>query len=372
MGTKTMIQKSFLFYLAHPAHYHLFKNIIKLLKQKGHTVLITIKSKDVLSKLLVEEGVTFINVAVKVRKDNKLGILNSVIKRNIRHFILCLKYRPDFFISSSAEFSPLSRILNITYINVFEDDLILFKNYRRFLGPFVNTMICPNPCNNGNLNAKTVKYSGYQELAYLRPKYFKPDHSIVEKYFSKYNKNFIIRFAKLTAWHDEGKSGLTTEIAKKLIALLQEYGNVFITSERELPEEFERYRLPIKASDMHHFLYYADLYVGDSQTMTVEAAVLGTPALRFNDFVGELGCIEELEYKYNLTYGFKTNEPEKLYEKIKELLNIVDLKKIWETRRNDMLEQTIDLSEMIVWLMENYPQSIKIISENPDYQFNFK
>jgi len=361
-----------LFYLAHPAHFHLFKNSIKLLNQKGHKVLITIKSKDVLSKLLEEEGISFINIAEKERKDNKLSILIGVIKRNIKHLLLCLRYRPDFFISSSAEYSPLSRILNIKYINVFEDDLILFKNYSRFLGPFVNIMICPNPCNNGKLNKKTIKYSGNQELAYLRPEHFYPDYSKVENYFSTNSKNFIIRFAKLAAWHDEGKTGLTTEITKRIISLLKEYGNVFITSEKELSEEFQKYRIPIKSSDMHQVLYYADLFIGDSQTMTAEAAVLGTPALRFNDFVGKLGYLEELEYKYNLTYGFKTNESDKLYEKIKELLNIPDLKKTWEIRRNEMLKQTIDLSKMLVWFIENYPLSIKIIKENPDYQLGFK
>ena len=73
---------------------------------------------------------------------------------------------------------------------------------------------------------------------------------------------------------------------------------------------------------MHHALYYADIYIGDSQTMTAEAAVLGTPALRFNDFVGKLSYLEELEHKYELTYGIKTSEPEKLYEKIREILKM--------------------------------------------------
>jgi predicted glycosyltransferase len=49
------------------------------------------------------------------------------------------------------------------------------------------------------------------------------------------------------------------------------------------------------------------MYIGDSQTMTAEAAVLGTPAIRFNDFVGELSYLEELEYTFDLTYGIKTN-----------------------------------------------------------------
>jgi len=32
------------------------------------------------------------------------------------------------------------------------------------------------------------------------------------------------------------------------------------------------------------YLYYANVYIGDSQTMATEASVLGTPAIRSNSF----------------------------------------------------------------------------------------
>ena len=36
----------------------------------------------------------------------------------------------------------------------------------------------------------------------------------------------------------------------------------------------------IDPSDMHHALAFASLYIGDTQTMAAEAAVLGTPSIR--------------------------------------------------------------------------------------------
>lgn len=36
-----------LFHLAHPAQYHMFKNVIENLKQKGHKIKITINTKDI-------------------------------------------------------------------------------------------------------------------------------------------------------------------------------------------------------------------------------------------------------------------------------------------------------------------------------------
>lgn len=63
-----------LFHLGHPAHFHLFKNIISDFTNKGDNVLILIKKKDVLEKLLDESGFKYFNILPKGRKDNKISI----------------------------------------------------------------------------------------------------------------------------------------------------------------------------------------------------------------------------------------------------------------------------------------------------------
>lgn len=50
-------------------------------------------------------------------------------------------------------------------------------------------------------------------------------------------------------------------------------------------------------------MVFASLYIGDSQTMSAEAGVLGVPFVRFNDFVGRIGYLRELEDVYELGYG---------------------------------------------------------------------
>ena len=66
---------------------------------------------------------------------------------------------------------------------------------------------------------------------------------------------------------------------------------MYITSERELPEEFEKYRIKIKVNDIAHAIYFAELLIADSQTMSAEAAVLGTPYIRYNDFIGKISYL---------------------------------------------------------------------------------
>jgi hypothetical protein len=181
-----------------------------------------------------------------------------------------------------------------------------------------------------------------------------------------------LRFAKLSAHHDSGKTGITEQIAKSLIKELESYARIYITSERKLEPQFEKYRININPRDMHHVIYHADLYIGDSQTMAAEAAVLGTPSIRFSDFVGKIGYLEELEHKYGLTFGIKTQEPQKLLDKIKELINMPDIKNEWQRRRQKMLSDKIDVAAFMAWFIEHYPESARIMKENPNYQYNFK
>ena len=59
---------------------------------------------------------------------------------------------------------------------------------------------------------------------------------------------------------------------------------------------------------MHHVMAFASLYIGDSQTMAAEAGVLGVPFVRFNDFVGRIGYLRELEDVYELGYGIHATQ----------------------------------------------------------------
>jgi predicted glycosyltransferase len=52
---------------------------------------------------------------------------------------------------------------------------------------------------------------------------------------------------------------------------------------------------------------FAEFFIGDSQSMTVESAVPGVPAIRVNDFVGRISAVRELETA-GLCFGFSPDE----------------------------------------------------------------
>ena len=357
-------------YLGHPAHFYNYRNVIPKLKADGHQVEVLIKKKDVLQDLLDNEGIPYHNILREGRKDSKIGIAWGLLKRTWRLNAFCSKFHPDLLTGTSVENSFIGKLRHIPVININEDDAAVVPKYAKLSYPWADEILTPIVCDNGKWNDKSVKYNSYHELAYLHPDHFTPDKGIVEKYFPVDTPYFLIRFAKLKAHHDSGIKGINTKIAQHLIDILKPFGRVYISSERELEPQFEPYRIHIKPIDMHHVMAFADLYLGDSQTMAAEAGVLGVPFVRFNDFVGRIGYLRELEDIYQLGYGIKTDQVGELYETVANLIKMPERKQVFQQRRARMLSEKINFAAFLTWFIEYYPSSKKAFRDNPEIQYH--
>ena len=361
--------------LSHPAHFHLYKNVAHNLMDDGHKVYILIKTKDILEDLLKQSGLPYYNILQEAHRKNKIGILWDMFVRDWRMFFFVRKNKIDLLTGSTVEVAQVGWLTGKNRINTGEDDMDVVPLFPKMARPFMGTMLSPRVCNNFSLEPFSIKYESYHELAYLHPNHFTADKSVVEKYFETDSPFFIVRFSSLNAYHDSGIKGINTEIAQHLIDIMKPHGRIYITSERKLEPQFEQYRIPIKTLDMHHVMAFSTLYIGDSQTMAAEAAVLGVPFVRFNDFVGRIGYLNELENVYHLGFGIKASEEgasERMYNVVEEILTTPNLKEEWENRRQKMLSEKIDYAQFLTWFIENYPESRKVMLESPDYQYRFK
>jgi predicted glycosyltransferase len=350
-----MADKSVLFYVGHPAHYHNIRHAARSLKEKGFSVLVVARQKDVLFRLLEDCPVETALLPAPSGNSRWKKALH-LLQREWRMTGLIRRHRPALLIGTDMIITHAGRLLGIPSFILNEDDAEAVPLFARLAYPFASGILCPEVCSVGRYEKKKIGYAGYHELAYLHPSVFTPDPSRVRELGGD-RPYYLLRFVELTAHHDTGKRGISAELAREIIRRLERKGRVYITSERELESEFEPYRIRIHPRDMHHAMYYADLLIGDSQTMTAEAAVLGTPALRFNDFVGKLAYLEELEHRWKLTYGFRTDQENLLLMKLDELLGMPDRKVTWQQRRKEMLRSSVSLSELLVWFVETFPVS---------------
>ena len=367
--------------LVHPAHYYYYRDTMKNLKNDGHRVLVAMVKKDILEELLKEDRVEYVDICpVSHKKWGKFGIIYDMIMRDMRMLRLALKYHIDLLTGSTIETAHIGWLLRKPNINIGEDDAAVVMKYIKNIAPFVGVRLTPDCCYNGPIESKSVHFPSYYKTAYLRSGYFSPDTLKVVQYGIEVNKPyFIIRFSALNAHHDVGIKGINTEIAQRLISILSLHGRIYITSERPLEPQFEQYRIKINPLDMHHVMAFASLYIGDSQTMAAEAGVLGVPFVRFNDFVGRIGYLRELEDVYELGYGIHASalpadspircadgslQPsgvEALYKRVEQLVAMPaeERKTIFQSRREKMLSEKIDCAKFLTWFIEHYPASVE-------------
>ena len=179
--------------------------------------------------------------------------------------------------------------------------------------------------------------------------------NILKKYkLESDDKYAILRFVAWTAHHDFGEEGISIDTKRKIIEILNNHNyKIYISSEGKLENEFADYQIKIQTEDMHHLLAYATIFIGDSQSMSTESALLGTPTLRSNSWVGtsdDEGNFTELENKYDLMYNISSSEV--VIKKLNTLLEVDDIKTKWINKRDIMLNDKIDYTSFLLWYFE--------------------
>jgi len=84
----------------------------------------------------------------------------------------------------------------------------------------------------------------------------------------------------------------------------------------------------------------------------MEAAVLGTPSIRLNDFVGISKVFDDLDKKYELSFGLKTCDSEKFLALVLDLVNTPRLKEHWQEKRTRMLVDKTDVTQLFIEIIE--------------------
>jgi predicted glycosyltransferase len=353
----------------HPAHVHYFKNCLKLLRQKGHGVIITARNRYPAQQLLEAYGEDYYDRGKG--SGHVLGKLLYIPRADLRILKIALKTKPDLFLSFGTPYpNHAAWLLHKPGINFQDTESagLMLAVTRPF-----SRVYCTPRCFQKDLGKKQIRFNGYMELSYLHPHYFTPDDSIYEHLgITPIERYVVIRFVSWSASHDIGHTGIGLEMKRKAVREFSRYARVFISSESRLPEDLQPYRINIPPERMHDALAYATLYYGESATMASESAVLGTPAL-YLDNRGR-GYTNEQEKKYGLVFNYSESLPhqEDSIRKAIELLNRPGLRQEWQNRRREMLAETIDVTAFMTWFIEAYPQSAIIMKENPDYQERFK
>jgi predicted glycosyltransferase len=360
-----------LFYFGHPAKFNFFKNTINSLLFKGHHVDIFINGKDVLEDLVIAEGWEYYNLFPEGRKIKgippKISILINITRTLFKLLLKINKKKYDLFVTSDL-LVIIGKIKKVPSILVTDDDLKGAPN-QWLLFKYADYIFAPKICNLGKYESKKISFYGYKALGHLHPNHFTPSVEIINKYNLQPDTYFFIRTVAVISHHDSGMHGIKDELLSKIIQFLEQFGKVLLNSEREVPRHLQKYLLKFNKNEISHILAFSKMVISDSSTVCAEAAVLGVPTIEFNSWFQLYEQPKELA-KYDLVF-YTFNESE-LFSQAKSILETNDVKVLQMGKRQKMLNNCVDVSSLLTWLIEMFPKSVEMLSDNPEYQRNFK
>jgi uncharacterized protein len=325
----------------HPAHIHYFRNFIKIMKKKGHSIFVVSRDMEIMKMLLDYYKIDY--YLRNRRPKNSIGKLFYVLQAIIITHKQVKKYKPDLYLGFASFLTAFMSFLFKKESVTFDDtehnstNHFLYKQFTKYL-------FTPNFFKKKILSSQEI-FEGYMELTYLHPNYFRPNKTIKEDLgLDDGDRYIILRFISWDATHDRGNKGLDIAFKKELIRVLSRYAKVFISSEQQLIKELKPFELNIVPEKFHDVLFYADLVISEGATIASECACLGVPALYVNSL--KVGNCNEQEKRYDLVFNFDSKDG--VLSKAIEILSNPDVKKQWVKKKEKMLSEKIDVMKFMI------------------------
>jgi predicted glycosyltransferase len=336
--------------VSHPALAHVFGHVIPAFHARGHETLVVARDKDVTLALLDAYGIARQVLAPAARTQR--GRLRELLVREARLLALGRRFRPHLITGTSVHAARAGLLLRSRSAILNDDDAAAVPLFRWLAYPLASAIVTPTALAHERWGRRHILYPSYHALFYLHPDRFRADPDVRRDLGIPDSQPYaILRLSALEAHHDRGVKGVSPAFLRAIVDGVGRRIRVFVSSEKPLSPEFEPLRITLRPERIHHALAGAAFFLGDSQTMTAEAAVLGTPAFRINDFVGRISYLRELE-EYELAFGFRPSEEKAALLAVERVLALPARAAVFAARRQKLLSEKIDPVPWFVDRME--------------------
>ena len=340
----------YLFFTNTPAHVHLYRHAIDRLEAAGHEVLVLGRDYGCTKALL--EFYDLPHEMYGACETTKFSLVREVPGHFARIFRETLRYGPDLVFGIGSYAAPAGALARAPVVLITDSEPVAFD---QFVSRALADAILTPYTFRKNLGGKHFQFRGFKETAYLHPDVFEADDGVREELGLAPDERFaIVRLNAFGSHHDLNHGGFTAEQRRDLVSRLAEDVTVFVSDEGD---EFDPETVGARPYDahpgyLHDALAESSLLVTDTQTMATEAALLGTPTIRSNTFVGEddMGNFIELEDR-GLIYN--TDDFEDVLATAEEYVTDESIQRRWRDRRAEYVGDLDDLTEVIVDVAAN-------------------
>lgn len=347
-----------------PAQYHFYKNIVVELDKLGISSVILYRDYGETRSLILENNQRYFEYS---HKRSSLVVKSLLMPADIYAACRYLKQQRVNLVTGFGMYDSFSAsMLGIPCVVFSDSEPYINRTYSlqyRLFMPFTDVIVTPAFFNQ-DLGPKQIRVNSVKETAYLHPRYYSPDKSIFKFLDLEEGDAYaILRFNSFDAGHDIGISGFDAEDKLELVKKISPRMRVFISSESNTDTRLSDYQIKIPKSRIHDAIAFASLVITDTQTIATEAAILGTPVIRSNAFVGpnDMGIFKELE-KRHLLFNFRDSR--QAIEKAEEISNdIRRYKEMWVHESERFWTENDCITDFMVDLIAKYPEYSKRLKQ---------
>lgn len=349
----------------HPAHVHYFRNFIKIMEERGHVFKITNRDSPIINKLLDYYDIKHIKRTMRPKKKGTISSLVYLIKTIASVFNTAIHFKPDLFLGfASASCAIVSRFFMkpCILIDDTEHNVINQKLYY----PTCSVVLTPFYFNKA-LGKKQIYFKAFVEQFYLHSKYYNENKEVLKELNLLPHKYVLGRFIAYDAHHDLKTYSISTEDKIDIIQYIENEYPVLLSLEEGAKSFYSKKNiLNISPEKIHDLQCNARLMIGEGGTMHTEAFVLGVPTICMNPLDSGAAQYQEKNFSYRTAHSCDKKNILEIAHQF--LTNEID----YDVERKVLENDTINPTDFLIWFVENYPESKKIMKENPDYQYIFR
>jgi len=288
----------------HPKHVHIFRPLIRRWQERGDTVQIVTRDKDITHRLLDSYNLPFVCLSRR-QQGWRSGV--ELLLRWGRCATWIRRFHPDVVLSMAGiTTAPPARLLGVPNILLTDMETATLSN--RIAFPFADRILTPEWFN-GRFGRRHHVYRGFYEWSYLNPAEFRPDADIVRGEGIDPGQPYaVLRLVHWSAAHDRGEHGFAAHDVEALVQQLSRRLQVYVSAEGAVSDALQPHLARFRVDRIHHVLACASLVVGESPSMATEAALLGVPAVLVSSWAGRCGNMQVLERQYGLMQVFAESQ----------------------------------------------------------------
>jgi len=259
----------------HLAHYNFFKHALEEVSDYYNLDLCTVRRGRLVE--VIQTGSPGFPLTVlgdyRMNKGPFSFIFKVVLPRIYRLWKLIKQEKYDFVLTANYQANIAARLRGVSSAGFNDDPEKINLNILKIFGNEVFLPVFGKP------GGKVKTFNALKEWAYLSPRYFRPDITVLDAYGLKAKDYIFAREVSCKSLNYRNQeSGSILSLARDLP---EDMPVVLSLEDKDLKDDYPAHWIILEepVNDIHSLIYYSNLLISSGDSMAREGAMLGVAGI---------------------------------------------------------------------------------------------